>query len=106
MNWLNIIIIILIGLFALEIFKHIFIKKIYKTLLILILVIVSLLIFSFYASKDNPNNQAITAGATIVDSAKTLKDNFDINEIKTGVLSELNKQKEETKKTLSKIQND
>jgi len=106
MNWLNIIIIILVGLFAMEILKHLFIKKIYKTLLILILIIVSLLIFSFYASKNNPNNQAITAGATIVDSAKDLTNNFDINEIKTGIFSELNKQTEETKKTLSKIQND
>ncbi len=75
MNLLNIIIIIIVGLFTLEILKHLFIKKIYKT------------------------------GATIVDSASTLKDNFNFEEFKKGIFSEINKQKEATRKTLSKIQN-
>lgn len=106
MNWLNIIILIMVGLLTLEILKHLFIKKIYKILIIVVVLVIGLLIFSYYASESNPDNQAITAGATIVDSANTLKDNFDFDDFKDEFVSEINQQKEVTKKTLSKIQND
>jgi len=60
---------------------------------------------TFLLKKSTKHNQVITAGATIVDSASTLKDNFNFEEFKKGIFSEINKQKEATRKTLSKIQN-
>ena len=79
---LTLIIIIIVGLVLIELFKHIFFKKVYRFFFISIILIAILVLFSGYlASKGilNNENKFIATGASIMEG---IKDNIGEEELK------------------------
>ncbi len=99
MNLINIIILIAIVFIAIELLKHLVIRKFSKIVLIIAITVIALLVFSKYAVENNlvnPDNKFFITGSIITSNLEDLKDDMD--------LEEASKIKDDiSKKTLTKI---
>jgi len=105
MDWALIAIALVSMFLIIEIVKHLFLRKISKTIIILTILIIIFLLISSKFTKEESNNKLLVTGASVLDGIKNLKDDIDFSSLKERILPKTTTEKNINQNTLSKIKN-